>query len=397
MIKEKILNLPLIMIKNKMCIKWNSKISGLYAWVNEINNKIYIGKTNNLYKRIYDEMNNFKNGKHQNLKKLFNAIQKYGIENFRVVKLLECPEEYLNKIEKLLIEYYNTKKNGYNCTYGGEGTFGHIVTKNQIQKQKNSASKYWTDEKKKEWSEKMKLWFYSKSKELQDEMRSGNKWWLNKEFKEKHLKNTRKSLTTERIEKQRNSINRYYEKNNSKKSICFSIIDPDGNEINTNSKFGGLSAFCKKYKLSYINISKVIHNKKLHHKGWHMKGINPIEHGFKIYELIDLQGKVYNFYSIKKFCKEKNLDYYSIKSVIYGKLKHHKYFHLKTIPIENCINNYNKKYINIAFENKDGSIIKVDNPKEFCISGGFSLKYLGKFLRIKNIGDYFHNLRLVSK
>src|SRR5260221_2747782 len=148
-----------IMRNQKMKIKWNSKISGIYAWENIINGKMYIGKANNLYRRVYEEMNGFKNKKHQNLKKLFNAVQKYGINNFDVIKLLEAPKEYLGKIEKLLIEYYNTKKNGYNCTWGGEGMFGHIVTKKQIEKQKRKLKEYWTDERKKEHKEKMKKWY----------------------------------------------------------------------------------------------------------------------------------------------------------------------------------------------------------------------------------------------
>ena len=133
---EKILNLPLIMINRKMSIKWNSKITGIYAWINEINGKMYVGQANNLYKRVYCEMSNFRNNNPQNLIKLEHAINKYNLDNFRVVKLLECPKEHLNKIEKLLIEYYDTKNNGYNCTYGGDGVLGHIVTKEQIQKQK---------------------------------------------------------------------------------------------------------------------------------------------------------------------------------------------------------------------------------------------------------------------
>ena len=97
-----------------MCIKWNSKISGIYAWINEINGKMYIGQSVNFYKRIYIEMNGFRNGQHQNMFKLFNAIQKYGIDNFRVVRLLECPIKYLNQISDLLAYFVYTLSTYHN-------------------------------------------------------------------------------------------------------------------------------------------------------------------------------------------------------------------------------------------------------------------------------------------
>lgn len=252
------------MKNQKIEIKWNSKISGIYAWENKINGKMYIGKANNLYRRIYEEMNGFKNGKHQNLKKLFNAIQKYGINNFQVIKLLESPKEYLNKIEKLLIEYYDTKNNGYNCTAGGEGTNGHIVTKNQIEKQKEKLKIYWTEERKNEWSKKMKMWFNSKSESEQDKIIAGNLWWLNKEYKEKHKKNTNRSMTTDRIEAQRCSIKKYYKTHKNKRTISILMADPQGNEINVI----GIDKFCKNNNFGYKSIKELINGQKTDHKGW---------------------------------------------------------------------------------------------------------------------------------
>jgi len=140
---EKILHLPLIMYKQKMCIGWTKKISGIYAWINENNGKMYIGQTSNFCKRVYGEMNGFKNKQNQDMPKLFNAIQKHGIDKFRVVRLLECPKEYLNKTEQLLIKYYNTYKGGYNCNIGGDGSGGHVVTPEQIEKQKKSLLQYY--------------------------------------------------------------------------------------------------------------------------------------------------------------------------------------------------------------------------------------------------------------
>ena len=389
---EKILNLPVIMLKNKMRIKWDSKISGIYAWVNEINGKMYIGQTVNFYKRIYYEMNGFRNNKHQNILKLFNAIQKYDIDNFRVVKLLECPKEHLNRIEKLLIEYYDTKKNGYNCTFGGEGTGGHEVTTEQREKQKIKMKEYWTDERKKQHTEKMKSWFLFRPKDEQDKMRTGNVWWLNKKCKEKHLNKCRKSMSTERIEKQRNSLLKYYEENDSEKAVITDIFSPS-NEI---VKIVGVGNFCKIYNLWYKGIMDVLNGIKKHHHGWHIDSnftyISPPLKKLKSPDEI-----LYEFQSILKFCREHDLDLSGIKNVLNKKSKHHKLWRLPETSLEEVIANRSTKYKNIRFQFPDNHIERVIDKKEFCKKYGFSKKYLYKFLRNNREGDTFHKLKLLSK
>jgi len=380
------------MLKNKMRIKWNSKISGIYAWVNEINGKMYIGRANNLYKRVYCEMNNFRNNKPQNLIKIENAIRKYGIDNFRVVRLLECPKEYLIRIEKLLIEYYDTKNNGYNCTFGGDGTTGHIVTIEQREKQRKKAKEYWTDERKKQHTEKMKNWFCSQTENEQNNMRSGNMWWLNKECKKKHRENTAKSLTTERIEKQRNSLLKYYEENDSKKAVITNIFSPS-NEI---VKVVGLCNFCKEYHLEKKGITDVLDGIKKHHKGWHIDPnftyMTPLSK-----KLCSPDGTVYEFRSILKFCREHNLSLSGIKEVLNKKSKHHKLWRLSETSLEDAMTNNSPIYKNINFLFPDNHIERIIDKSEFCEKYGFSKKYLYKFLKNKSVGDMFHKLKLISK
>jgi len=389
---ETIIQLPAIMIKNKMRIKWNSKISGIYAWFNEINGKMYIGQSTNLYKRVYDEMNGFRNQKHQNLLKLFNAIQKYGTDNFRVVKLLECPKEYLHKLETLLINYYDTKRNGYNCTDGGEGSVGHAVTKNQVKKQKEKMSKYWTEDRKKEHSEKMKLWFINKTDiEKQYIKQAGQNWIKNVDIVKKHKENTIKSLTIERIEKQRKSIKKYYKNNVSKKRIIKQIISPSNEIIEIN----GLDYFCKIYHIKRLGIVNVLNGKKKHHKGWHTDPnfiYNPI-----IKRVVSPDGKIYEFQSTIKFCREHHLCLGGIKNVLNKKHKHHKLWRLPEISLEEAANNKNFVYKNIQFQFPDNHTEKVFERDEFCKRYNFSSKYLYKFLKKKKIGDTFYNLKLISK
>jgi len=313
--REKILLLPPIMIGCKMQIKWNSKISGIYVWFNEIDEKMYVGRAVNLYKRVYDEMNGFQNNKHQNMFKLFNAVKKYGIENFRVLKLEECAKENLNDLEKYYIKYYDTKYNGYNITFGGDGTHGHVVSEEQIKKQREALRKYYTDDKKHEQSEKMKVWFNARPKEEQDKMKTGNGWWLDDEYKRKHLENTRKSLTPDRIERQRKSLIKYYEEHDSKKMIVIEIMSP-GNEL---VKIEGLKRFCNKYHVGFDKISAVINGKVNYFKGWHL----PTSANFvpKYEYVMDNNDVIYKFTSITKFCSDNNIDKGYLRKVLRGSAK----------------------------------------------------------------------------
>ena len=88
----------------------------IYKITNKVNNKSYIGQT-----RYTVE---FRWRQHQHKKDntyFHNAIHKYGIENFTVETLEECEVEDLNSREIFNIAKYDTFKNGYNLTIGGDG------------------------------------------------------------------------------------------------------------------------------------------------------------------------------------------------------------------------------------------------------------------------------------
>jgi len=297
---------------SKMRIKWNSKISGIYAWVNELNGKMYVGQATNFYRRIYDEMNGFKNNKDQNLKKLYNAVKKYGISNFRVIKLLESPVVYLNKLECLLIGYYDTKEKGYNCTLGGEGSVNHIVTSEQIEKHKQTMNKYWNEDRRTIHSNKMKIWFNSKTIRDQERMISGNGWWLNPEIKEKHLSNTRSSMTSRRVEQQKLSLKKFYKTNKNKNCMNREIISPTNDVV----KINGLCSFCKMYKIGMKGIVRVIRGEHKHYKGWH------IDPGFvympNVEYVRDNSGRIHSFTSISQFCKNNGIDRGNLRKVLNG-------------------------------------------------------------------------------
>ena len=98
-------------------------MSAIYVITNLINQKQYVGKTSySIEKRwkehCYDSKKNDVN-KHR---PLYNAMQKYGIENFSI-SLLEdnIQDNEINEREKFWISKLNTYYQGYNATLGGDG------------------------------------------------------------------------------------------------------------------------------------------------------------------------------------------------------------------------------------------------------------------------------------
>ena len=53
---------------------------------------------------------------------LYDAMNKYGIKNFVVEELIECPNDELNSYEIMYIDKLGTYHNGYNATKGRDGS-----------------------------------------------------------------------------------------------------------------------------------------------------------------------------------------------------------------------------------------------------------------------------------
>ena len=92
---------------------------GIYKITNQLNGKVYIGQSVNIEQRWKRHKQEVKNG--NKTYKLYNAIRKYGIENFSFEVLEECLRDELNEKEIYYIKKYNSYCNGYNSTLGGQG------------------------------------------------------------------------------------------------------------------------------------------------------------------------------------------------------------------------------------------------------------------------------------
>ena len=90
----------------------------IYAIKNDINDKLYIGKT------VTSLSNRWLHHKDAYLREdwhLYRAMRKYGIEHFWIEEIEECLDKEINEREKYWINKTNAYHIGYNMTIGGDG------------------------------------------------------------------------------------------------------------------------------------------------------------------------------------------------------------------------------------------------------------------------------------
>lgn len=100
---------------------------GIYKYTNKINNKVYIGQSINIKRRIKEHNNRaFTNGNSDFNSLLSRALRKYGLDNFAIEVIEECSKEELNEKEKFYIAQYNSCNHnyGYNIQLGGDSNLG---------------------------------------------------------------------------------------------------------------------------------------------------------------------------------------------------------------------------------------------------------------------------------
>ena len=116
--------------------------AGIYKVTNLINDKVYIGQSKNIRKRFKShhtiDYNNKQNCCYNT--KFYQALRKYGLENFKV-DVLELTNEELDKKEIQYIKQYDSFKNGYNSTEGGQHWSENIHSKETEEKRRLTREK----------------------------------------------------------------------------------------------------------------------------------------------------------------------------------------------------------------------------------------------------------------
>ena len=161
----------------------------IYKSVNTKTGKVYVGFDSNWPNRIKIHKSSYKKQKC----KFYRAILKYGWDAFDWSVLYQSydRDHTLKVMEKFFIEEYDSYRNGYNSTLGGDGCFGLSHTEESRKKisEKNKIPKPQTAEHIKKRSDSLRG---KKRKPLSEETKkkiSEKTKGVSKPMSEKHIKN----------------------------------------------------------------------------------------------------------------------------------------------------------------------------------------------------------------
>lgn len=122
------------------------KIYCVYAHINQINGKMYIGQTKSIQDR-------WKPSGYYHCVKFYRAIQKYGWENFEHIILKDnLTKEEADKYESYYIELYNSIEDGYNLSGGGDNK--STISDSTKKKLSDKSLELWKNE---EYRERQKI------------------------------------------------------------------------------------------------------------------------------------------------------------------------------------------------------------------------------------------------
>jgi hypothetical protein len=98
-------------------------MSYVYLIKNEVNNKKYVGITKHSIESRFEDHVRCSKSLNKERRLLYQAMKKYGSENFKIEMLEECESGKIYEAEQKWIKHYrsNDYGYGYNMTAGGEG------------------------------------------------------------------------------------------------------------------------------------------------------------------------------------------------------------------------------------------------------------------------------------
>ena len=150
-------------------------LSGIYIITNDINGKVYVGRTTNFYRRYHQYKYSFKTGKIKHINQHFlNAMNKYEFNNFSFQMITLCTLQEAIELELLymyLFESFNKTK-GYNKRLDTDG--GMIVSSETSMKISTRLRKEWSEGTRSGHGEKLKKSWENRSRIDQSKIMTKN-------------------------------------------------------------------------------------------------------------------------------------------------------------------------------------------------------------------------------
>lgn len=255
------------------------------------NGKSYIGITKNLRRR---------KAEHKRLSKdvdraFYRAIRKYGYENFsfEILEIVEAEnlsrlKETLFDLEKKYIQKFDSFKNGYNSTLGGDGTYGLAGELNPFYNKKHS----------------------DESKAKMRKAKKGIK--LSQEHKEKIRVSTIKALKNLTSEKKERMI--HAETRDRKKVYCF----------DNDTVYDSVRDCSQKLGIQRSDIRNVCSGKRITAKGKRFKFLDSdvvLKTENKRYKAIKCLQNDKIYLSITQACEELNVRHQHVSAILHGRQK----------------------------------------------------------------------------
>ena len=201
-----------------------SAVWGIYIIENKINNKKYIGCSNDVFRRWTTHRRELKTGKHTN-SPLQRAYEKYGEENFSYTIIQETDKdnfEQLYLMEIYWISYYRCFIEdgfGYNLSRGGNGALNAKHSDESVKKRANKIRGSSNSSKGRKMSDRQKI-----------NIGNSNR---GKPKSEEHKNSLRKpknvvKILDNMIKSNEQLIQTGY--NNKKRQYCFGVVKDSGTE-----------------------------------------------------------------------------------------------------------------------------------------------------------------------
>ena len=262
-------------------------IPGIYGIYSRTKNKWYIGESKDIFDRWSDHKKILKSNKHHSTK-LQRHFNKYGIQDFDFVVLMEA-ENDRSFWERFLIKCFDSYKNGFNETEGGECP--PIKTKN-FHLQNFFTKEIVCGTNIKRFAIDRNLSKSSLQAVIQGKYHHTEGWF---------------SLD-------KNSIFKPY-----------ILVSPSG-QLHT---FLNIADFAADHGLKAGQLVNILNGYTKYHRGWHHPDIPPqpkqkIAWNAKSFRLVSPEGKLISGFSLGHFAKTNNLNQGNLQSVLVGNRPNHK-------------------------------------------------------------------------